>query len=139
MFTLKYFLIAKTLTHHHHHHNSRQRYDNQFHANNNNNYDNRARHHNNHHQQQHNRNQSNSNERKKSSSNNKTSKIDKRDLPENNKYFCEVCDRGFKSDDKYQEHCATHVQCKVNGCKFFAAAKLVEIHYRNVSVYVYSH
>jgi hypothetical protein len=29
-------------------------------------------------------------------------------LPENNKFNCEVCDRGFKDEEKYQEHCATH-------------------------------
>ncbi|CAF0840331.1 unnamed protein product [Brachionus calyciflorus] len=58
-------------------------------------------------------------------------KIDKRDLPENNKFYCEVCDRGFKTDEKYQEHLSTHITCGVNGCKFTAADKLVEIHYRN--------
>lgn len=40
--------------------------------------------------------------------NHKKQKVDKRDLPENNKFYCEVCDRGFKTDEKYVEHCATH-------------------------------
>ena len=65
----------------------------------------------------------------------KKPKIDKRDLPENNKFYCEVCDRGFKLEEKYNEHLDTHETCNVNGCKFTAAAKLVEIHYRNVNFY----
>ncbi len=40
--------------------------------------------------------------------NQKKQKVDKRDLPENNQFYCEVCDRGFKTDEKYAEHCATH-------------------------------
>lgn len=41
-------------------------------------------------------------------------KIDKRDLPENNRFYCEVCDRGFKTDEKYQEHLGTHTTVKKN-------------------------
>ena len=40
-------------------------------------------------------------------------KIDKNDLPENNKYYCESCDRGFKFEDKYAEHCLTHKTVRI--------------------------
>ncbi|KAK7484863.1 hypothetical protein BaRGS_00023906 [Batillaria attramentaria] len=52
----------------------------------------------------------------------KKQKVDKRDLPENNQFHCEVCDRGFKTADKYQEHCS------VKGCPYVAAPKLVQLH-----------
>lgn len=46
----------------------------------------------------------------------KRQKVDKRDLPENNAYFCEVCDRGFKAEDLYTNHVNSHE--KVTGkCK----------------------
>ena len=35
-------------------------------------------------------------------------KVDKRDLPENNAFHCEVCDRGFKTEEKFQEHFNEH-------------------------------
>lgn len=35
-------------------------------------------------------------------------KVDKRDLPENNAFHCEVCDRGFKTEEKLQEHVNEH-------------------------------
>ena len=35
-------------------------------------------------------------------------KVDKRDLPENNAFHCEVCDRGFKTEEKFQEHVSQH-------------------------------
>lgn len=63
---------------------------------------------NNHHQHNHfNKNQNNQNGHNKKNFN-KNNKVNKRELPENNNFFCEVCDRGFKTDEKYQEHCATH-------------------------------
>lgn len=40
----------------------------------------------------------------------KKPKVDKRDLAENNVYFCETCDRGYKAQDKYQEHIDSHVK-----------------------------
>ncbi len=75
--------------------------------------------------------------------------------PEQDKFYCESCERGFKVEEKYNEHCQTHKtvnfimfiifdisfygpikfyiqKCNINGCKFTAAAKLVEIHFRNV-------
>jgi len=38
----------------------------------------------------------------------KKRKVDKRDLAENNKFYCDRCDRGFKTEDKYTEHTAQH-------------------------------
>ena len=35
-------------------------------------------------------------------------KVDKRDLPENNNFFCDTCDRGFKTQEKYEEHVNGH-------------------------------
>jgi len=29
-------------------------------------------------------------------------------MPENNAFFCDRCDRGFKTEDKYNEHTAQH-------------------------------
>ena len=37
-------------------------------------------------------------------------KVDKRDLPENNKFYCDICDRGFKTEEKHQEHVNGHQQ-----------------------------
>ena len=75
-------------------------------------------------------------------------------MPENNQFNCEVCDRGFKTNEMYEIHCKTHTtvsfvynaiikkflkliffsnfKCGVNGCKFTAAEKLVKIHFNNV-------
>lgn len=84
----------------------------------------------NHFHQRNNHNSKNNNNANRNNGN-KKQKIDKRDLPENNKFYCEACDRGFKTEEKYKEHCDTHQTCGINGCKFMAAAKLVEIHFRN--------
>nr|NP_001071912.1 zinc finger protein [Ciona intestinalis]BAE93299.1 zinc finger protein [Ciona intestinalis] len=46
--------------------------------------------------------------------------------------FCDVCDRGFKNEEKKLEHYSQHVKCKEPGCKFEAHFKLVEIHRRNL-------
>lgn len=58
----------------------------------------------------------------------KKQRPDKRDLPENNKFYCETCDRGYKDEDKYKLHLDTHEQCPKEGCKYVAAAKLVQLH-----------
>ncbi|XP_059172994.1 FMR1-interacting protein NUFIP1-like [Physella acuta] len=58
----------------------------------------------------------------------KKEKIDKRLLPENNVFFCDICDRGFKSEEKYKEHTAGHIKCKYQDCPFIAAPKLVQLH-----------
>ena len=42
----------------------------------------------------------------------KKEKVDKRDLAENNTFFCDTCDRGFKTQEKYQEHVDGHMKVK---------------------------
>jgi hypothetical protein len=59
----------------------------------------------------------------------KRPRIDKRDLPENNQFSCDTCDRGFKTADKLQEHISEHVKCSAAGCNYVAAAKLVQMHF----------
>ncbi|KAK3598403.1 hypothetical protein CHS0354_005497 [Potamilus streckersoni] len=60
----------------------------------------------------------------------KKQKPSKRDLPENNLFFCDACDRGFKTEEKYNEHVEGHLKCEVAGCTYIAAPKLVQLHYR---------
>ena len=43
----------------------------------------------------------------------KKQKVDKRELPENNKFSCEVCDRGYKTEEKYLEHKAGHEKVRI--------------------------
>lgn len=57
-------------------------------------------------------------------------KVNKRDLAQNNLFYCDVCDRGFKTEEKYQEHVSDHEKCSVEGCTYMAAPKLVQLHYR---------
>ena len=39
-------------------------------------------------------------------------KVDSRDLAENNQFVCEICDRGFKTDEKYNTHISEHEKVK---------------------------
>ncbi|XP_033761201.1 nuclear fragile X mental retardation-interacting protein 1-like [Pecten maximus] len=60
----------------------------------------------------------------------KKQKIDKRELPENNKFSCDICERGFKTEEKYKEHADGHVKCTYEDCSYVAAPKLVQLHVR---------
>lgn len=60
----------------------------------------------------------------------KKQKIDKRELPENNKFSCDICERGFKTEEKYKEHTDGHVKCTYKDCTYVAAPKLVQLHVR---------
>lgn len=59
----------------------------------------------------------------------KRQKVDRRDLPENNVFVCETCDRGFKTEELYRTHLNNHEKCPVSGCQFAAHPKIVRLHY----------
>ncbi|XP_072034079.1 FMR1-interacting protein NUFIP1-like [Amphiura filiformis] len=44
------------------------------------------------------------------------------------KHNCDVCDRGFKTEDLLQVHLSEHVKCTAPGCKFEAHVKVVQLH-----------
>ncbi|CAL1529995.1 unnamed protein product [Lymnaea stagnalis] len=54
--------------------------------------------------------------------------VDKRLLPENNVFFCDICDRGFKNEELYKQHTDGHIKCSYKDCPFIAAPKLVQLH-----------
>ena len=38
----------------------------------------------------------------------KKERVAKQELPENNKFFCDTCDRGFATDETFKKHTANH-------------------------------
>ncbi|XP_049611800.1 FMR1-interacting protein NUFIP1 [Syngnathus scovelli] len=46
-------------------------------------------------------------------------------------HFCDPCDKGFKTQEKYEEHVAQHIKCSVPDCSFMAHEKIVSFHWKN--------
>ena len=44
-------------------------------------------------------------------------------------FFCEPCDKGFYTHEKYMEHCEEHIYCPVPGCNFLCRREYkMELH-----------
>ncbi|XP_066267093.1 FMR1-interacting protein NUFIP1-like [Branchiostoma lanceolatum] len=56
----------------------------------------------------------------------KKAQLSKDDTP----FYCDSCDRGFKTDELLKKHCETHIQCFHEGCPYVAAEKLVKLHHK---------
>ncbi|KAK0148389.1 Nuclear fragile X mental retardation-interacting protein 1 [Merluccius polli] len=46
-------------------------------------------------------------------------------------FFCDTCDRGFKTQEHHSEHMSQHIKCSFPDCNFTAHEKIVSLHWRN--------
>eukprot|EP00112_Aurelia_sp_Birch-Aquarium-sp1_P004563 Seg1517.8 transcript_id=Seg1517.8/GoldUCD/mRNA.D3Y31 product="Nuclear fragile X mental retardation-interacting protein 1" protein_id=Seg1517.8/GoldUCD/D3Y31 len=44
-------------------------------------------------------------------------------------YFCEPCEKGFKTENDKGAHLKGHVECEVDGCNFVASRKALKLHF----------
>ncbi|XP_030837700.1 nuclear fragile X mental retardation-interacting protein 1 [Strongylocentrotus purpuratus] len=48
----------------------------------------------------------------------------------NYSHYCDVCDRGFQSDEELKSHIAEHVKCEEKDCRFVGHPKVVKLHHK---------
>lgn len=49
-------------------------------------------------------------------------------LPITKQFWCETCDRSFRSHDQFEDHKAEHQVCGIDGCKFVAHTSVLKSH-----------